>query len=100
MSWDVQTIEGGRRPGNWADPYPQRASREEAGVNDFLVAAIVFACVFGDALLGMFLGWILPQKHLSPESRDVIRIVMAMLATQSAVVLGLLTGSAITSLAE
>ena len=61
---------------------------------------IVFALVFGGALFGMFLGRILPNQHLSPEARDVIRIVMAMLATLSAVVLGLLTGSAISSLAE
>ncbi|PRC54538.1 hypothetical protein C6A85_48255, partial [Mycobacterium sp. ITM-2017-0098] len=34
------------------------------------------------------------------ESRDAIRTIMAMLGTLSAVVLGLLTGSSISSLAE
>jgi hypothetical protein len=77
-----------------------KASKEEREVSDYLVATIVFACVFGGSLLGMLLAWVLPHRHLSSESRDVIRIVMAMLATLSAVVLGLLTGSAITSLAE
>src|SRR3954469_25193592 len=69
-------------------------------MSDILIGVIVFAVIFGGALLGMFLGRVLPNQHLSPEARDVIRIVMGMLATLSAVVLGLLTGSAITSLAE
>ena len=69
-------------------------------MTDILVAVIVFGLIFGGALLGMFLASVLPDQHLSPEARDVIRIVMAMLATLSAVVLGLLTGSAISSLAE
>ena len=69
-------------------------------MTDILIGVIVFALVFGGALFGMFLGTVLPTQDLSPEARDVIRIVMAMLATLSAVVLGLLTGSAISSLAE
>lgn len=72
----------------------------ETAVSDVLVALLVFALVFGGALFGMFLGWALPHRHLSHENRDVVRIVMAMLATLSAVVLGLLTGAAITSRAE
>ena len=69
-------------------------------MSDVLVGVIVLGLLFGGGLLGMFLGWILPHQHLSPDTRDVIRVVMAMLATLSAVVLGLLTGSAIGSLAE
>jgi hypothetical protein len=62
------------------------------------IAAIVFACVFGGALFGMFLGTILPQGHLSPDARDVIKVAMAMIATLAALVLGLLTASAKSSL--
>jgi hypothetical protein len=69
-------------------------------MSDIWIGAIVFGLVFGGALFGMFLGRVLPTQHLSPEARDVIRVVMAMLATLSAVVLGLLTSSAIGSLAE
>src|SRR4029078_4951270 len=78
----------------------QRPGRPESRMSDILIAVIVFGLIFGGALFGMFLGSVLPDQHLSPEARDVIRIVMAMLATLSAVVLGLLTGSAISSLAE
>jgi hypothetical protein len=69
-------------------------------MKDVLIGVAVFAVIFGGALFGMFLGKILPDQHVSTESRDAIRIVMAMLATLSAVVLGLLTGSSISSLSE
>ncbi|MDT7721356.1 MAG: hypothetical protein QOE94_2367 [Mycobacterium sp.] len=69
-------------------------------MKDILIGVVVFAIIFGGALLGMFLGKILPVQHMSTESRDVIRIVMGMLAMLSSVTLGLLTGSSISSLAE
>jgi hypothetical protein len=69
-------------------------------MKDILIGLAVFAIIFGGALVGMFLGKVLPDQHLSTDSRDSIRIVMGMLATLSAVVLGLLTGSAMTSLGE
>ena len=69
-------------------------------MSDILIGVIVLVVVFGGALFGMFLRGVLPNQHLSTDARDVIRIVMAMLATLSAVVLGLLTGSAINSLSE
>jgi type II secretory pathway pseudopilin PulG len=64
------------------------------------VASIVFACVFSGALFGMFLGTVLPKHHLSPDARDVIKVAMAMIATLAALVLGLLTASAKSSLDE
>ena len=69
-------------------------------MKDILIGLAVFAIIFGGALVGMLLGKVLPDQHTSDETRDTIRIVMAMLATLSAVVLGLLTGSSISSLAE
>ncbi|ULE33457.1 bestrophin-like domain [Mycobacterium sp. IDR2000157661] len=69
-------------------------------MKDILIGIAVFAIIFGGALFGMLLGKLLPDQHLSTESRDTIRTVMAMLATLSAVVLGLLTGSSIASLGE
>ncbi len=69
-------------------------------MKDILIGLAVFAIIFGGAVLGMVLGKVLPDQHLSTDSRDSIRIVMGMLATLSAVVLGLLTGSSMTSLGE
>jgi len=57
------------------------------------ISGIVFACVFGGALLGMFLRAVLPAQHLSPESQDVVKLGMGLIATMAALVLGLLIAS-------
>ena len=59
-----------------------------------LVAAIVLACVFGGAVLGMLLRGVLPPQHLSEESKDVVRLGTGLVATMAALVLGLLVASA------
>src|SRR5262245_5191295 len=61
------------------------------------ISGITFACIFGGALLGMFLRTVLPEHHLSPDSKDVVKVGMGLIATMAALVLGLLTGSAKTS---
>jgi hypothetical protein len=58
------------------------------------ISSIVFACVFGGALLGILLHLILPEHHLSTESKDVIKLVMGLIATMSALVLSLLIATA------
>ena len=62
------------------------------------LGAVVFACVLGGALFGMYLGRVLPQHHLSDDAKDVIKVSMAMVATMAALVLGLMTSSAKSSL--
>jgi hypothetical protein len=34
------------------------------------ISLVAFACIFGGALLGMFLRNIFPEHHLSDESKD------------------------------
>jgi hypothetical protein len=58
------------------------------------IAAIVFACIFGSALLGIFIRAMLPEHHLSSESKDVVKLAMGLIATMAALVLGLITASA------
>jgi hypothetical protein len=58
------------------------------------IGLIVLACVFGGALLGMALHAILPEHHLSSDSKDVIKLAMGVTATMSALVLALLIASA------
>ena len=63
-------------------------------MNALAVGGIVFGCVFGGAVLGMLLGAILPKNHLSADSKDVIKVAIAMIATLAALVVGLLISSA------
>ena len=58
------------------------------------ISLIVLACVFGGALLGIFLHAILPQNHLSSESKDIVKLGMGLVGTMAALVLGLLVASA------
>jgi hypothetical protein len=63
-------------------------------VSGIATACIVFACVAGGALSGMLLRRVLPEDHLTADSRDVVRLGMGLLATMVALVLGLLIASA------
>ena len=59
-------------------------------MSDVAISWIAFACVFGGALLGMFLRAALLEHHLSPESQEVVNLVMGLISIMSALVLGLL----------
>jgi hypothetical protein len=63
-------------------------------MNALTIGGIVFVCTFGAAGFGMFLHGVLPKHHLTSESKDVIKISMAMIATLAALVVGLLIASA------
>jgi len=54
----------------------------------------VFALVFGSALLAVFVRSALPEHHLSADSKDVVKLGIALIATMSALVLSLLIASA------
>lgn len=43
-------------------------------MNELGIASIVFTCVFGSAMLGLFLGNALPEHHLSQDSKDVVKL--------------------------
>ena len=58
------------------------------------IALLVFACVFGGALLGMFLRGVMPEHHLSEDSKEFIKLGMGLIATMAALVLGLVIATA------
>ena len=62
-------------------------------MSDIAISVTVFACVFAGALLGIYLRTALPAHHLSPESEDVVKLGMGLIATMAALVLGLLIAS-------
>jgi hypothetical protein len=57
------------------------------------IGLITFASAYGGALLGLALQRVLPEHHLSLDSKDVVKLVAGLLATLSALVLGLLIAS-------
>jgi hypothetical protein len=63
-------------------------------VNSFVIAGITFVCTFGGAAFGMILRSALPDPHMNSESKDVIKMGTGLIATMSALVLGLLIASA------
>lgn len=62
-----------------------------------VVALIVLGCTFVAALAGMALRVKLPERYLDEESRDVVKLVMGLIATVAALVLSLLIASARTA---
>jgi hypothetical protein len=63
-------------------------------MNSIAIASISFVSMFGGALLGVGLRRSLPGDHLSPDSRDVVKLGAGLIATLAALVLGLMVSSA------
>jgi hypothetical protein len=59
-----------------------------------LIAVVLFVCLVGTSLLGGRLARLLPEEQLSPESKDAVKLAMGLIATMTAVLLGLLITSA------
>jgi hypothetical protein len=59
-----------------------------------LISVILFVGLVGAALLGRRVHRYLPEDHLSADSRDAVKLAMGLVATMTALVLGLLVSSA------
>jgi hypothetical protein len=57
-------------------------------------ASITFVCTLGCALIGTALRTAISPAHLSKKSQDVIRLGMRLVATMTALPLGLVTAAA------
>jgi hypothetical protein len=62
-------------------------------MNSFWTATIIFACAFGTGLVGMLLHVKVPEHHRDAGSKDVMKLVMSLIATMAALVLSLLIAS-------
>ena len=63
-------------------------------MSSLVISLVAFACILGGTLLGIFLSSLLPEPHVSEESKDAVKLGVGMIATLSALVLGLLIASA------
>jgi hypothetical protein len=59
-----------------------------------ITAVILFVCLVGVTLLGRRVRRYLPEDHLSADSRDAVKLAMGLVATMTALLLGLLISSA------
>lgn len=66
-------------------------------MSSWIVALIVFGCGFGGVLAGALLRRFLPDHHLHHDSKEVMKIGAGVIATLTALVLGLMISSAKTS---
>jgi len=58
------------------------------------IAVLTFALVFGGAIVGTNIRALLPKHHLEDDSRDAVKVVVALTATLAAVLVSLLISSA------
>jgi hypothetical protein len=63
-------------------------------MNSTTVALLAFGCTFVAAVVGVVLRERLPAHHLDGDSKDAVKLVMGLIATITALVLGLLISSA------
>ena len=62
-------------------------------MNPPVAALIMLGFVFGGALSGLWLQKVLPDQHLTTETKEIVRLATALVATISALVLSLLVSS-------
>src|SRR5438876_2111095 len=63
-------------------------------MNTEVISLIIFGCVVGAVLIGRTLARFLPSEHLSADTKETVKLAMGLLATMSALLLGLLVASA------
>src|SRR5947199_10350614 len=63
-------------------------------MNTEIISLVIFGCVIGAVLMGRTLSRRLPQDHLSADTKETVKVAMGLLATMSALLLGLLVASA------
>jgi hypothetical protein len=63
-------------------------------LSELIISGLVVAAILGAALIGGYLRSVLPQHHLSDDTKDMVKVGIGFLATLAAMVLGLLVASA------
>jgi hypothetical protein len=63
-------------------------------MNPLQTAIVVLACLVAAVLLGRGIRRLLPEHHLSAETKDTVKAAIGLIATMAALLLGLLVSSA------
>src|SRR5713226_4152605 len=66
-----------------AMPYRTVATNggEVSNMSALLISLLVFALIFGGALVGMFVRPLLSESHLHPDSKDVVKLATGLIGT-------------------
>jgi hypothetical protein len=59
-------------------------------MNSIWISVIIFVCVFGGSLLGLAIRTVLPGHHLNGDAKEAVKLGAGLVATLTALVLGLL----------
>ena len=62
-------------------------------MSSLTIGIISAACICGGALVGYALQRVLPKHHLSKDAQDAVKLAVGVIATSTALVLGLLVSS-------
>ena len=63
-------------------------------MSELAISFVVYVCVTGGALAGIYLNPVLPPEHVKDETRQAVNIAVGIIATLAALVLGLMVTSA------
>ena len=63
-------------------------------MSEFVISSFVFVGILAGAAFGIMLRAVLPADHMNEESRQIVNVAIGLIATLSALVLGLLVASA------
>jgi hypothetical protein len=63
-------------------------------MNTEIISLVIFGCVVGAVLIGRAVSRRLPEDHRSADTKETVKLAMGLLATMSALLLGLLVASA------
>jgi hypothetical protein len=66
----------------------------DAVMTPLLMSLAAFACIFAGTFLGIFIRRRLPNRHLTGDTKDIVRQGTGLIATLASLVLGLLIASA------
>lgn len=61
------------------------------------ISFTVLVCIFGSAIFGLLVRARFPDKHLSDDTKEVVKLVIGIVGTMTGMVLGLLVASATSS---
>ncbi|MFG1399166.1 bestrophin-like domain [Roseixanthobacter pseudopolyaromaticivorans] len=62
-------------------------------MNSWTIAIVSFACMFFGSLIALLVARVLPERHVSKDTQDVVKLGVGMIAAMASLILGLMTAS-------